>query len=230
LEAALGLGDTISLDIAAREAEGAIGQLFSTLNTRLGDRYLFAGDATDTPPFDGTDQLISDVRAIAASAAGTIDFNAQIDAYFDAQTGPYQQGIYAGTSNISDADSINAIHPALTELVKGLSILSLAQSNPNIAIIDNDPTILQTAASKLLAAASGITNLQADQGFKQERIEREQNTLNTEETILTLSFEQITGRDQFEAASELRQLETNLEASFLVTSRLADLQFLNFVR
>jgi flagellar hook-associated protein 3 FlgL len=230
LQAAIGLDDGPSIEFASREAASAIEQVFSALNVRLGERYLFAGDATATPPLSNADQLLTDIRAIAASAADAADFNTQINNYFDTPAGPYQQGIYAGSQNISDADAVNAIDPAITELIKGLSVLSLAQTDLNFNVINNDPNILQSAASTLLSSETAITNLRADQGIKQERVARAQTTLNLEETILARAFNDLTGRDQFEAATELRRLETNLEASFLLTSRLANLQFLNFVR
>ena len=230
LEAALGIGDESSVDFSAREAVGAIDEIFSALNVRLGERYLFSGDATATPPLGDPDQLITDVQAIAAIATDTTDFNTRIDTYFDTATGPYQQGIYSGSESISDADSISAIDPAITQLVKGLSVLALAQSSLNFAAIDNNPGILRNAARTLSSRETAVTNLRADQGLKQERVEREQSGLNLEETILIRAFDDIAGRDQFEAASELRQLETNLEASYLLTSRLSNLQFLNFIR
>lgn len=230
LEAALGLGDEPSVDFAAREAAGAIEQVFSALNVRVGERFLFAGDATNTPPFGGAEQLLQDVQTIALTATSAADFNAQIDSYFDDPSGPYQQGIYTGSQSVSDADSINGIAPAITDLIKGLSVLSLAQSRFNLPLIDGNPQILQSASEILLKAETGIVNLRADQGLQQEQIARAQTALNLEETILTRAFDGLTGRDQFEAASELRQLETNLEASYLLTSRLANLQFLNFIR
>ena len=48
--------------------------------------------------------------------------------------------------------------------------------------------------------------------------------------VLTQSFNQMTARDQYEAASELKQLETSLEASYTLTARLANLSLLNFMR
>ena len=230
LEASLGIGDQSSVDNAAREAESAIDQIFSSLNVRFAERFLFSGDATATPPFSAPDQLLTDVRAIAASATDAANFETQINAYFDTPAGPYQQGIYAGSQNTSDPDGVSANDPAITELVKGLAILSLAQSSHNLAIINNDPVILKDTARKLSSGETALVNLRADQGLKQEQVERAQAKLNLEETILTRTFDDITGRDQFEAASELRQLETNLEASYLLTSRLANLQFLNFIR
>jgi len=38
------------------------------------------------------------------------------------------------------------------------------------------------------------------------------------------------GRDQFEAAAELKQLEVALESSYIITSRLSDLSLSNYLR
>lgn len=38
------------------------------------------------------------------------------------------------------------------------------------------------------------------------------------------------GRDQFEAAGELKALEAQLQASYTITARLSDLTLTNFIR
>jgi flagellar hook-associated protein 3 FlgL len=48
--------------------------------------------------------------------------------------------------------------------------------------------------------------------------------------VLSAAFNSLTGRDQYEAVTELEQLETNLEAAYLVTTRLSNLTLLNFIR
>ena len=50
-----------------------------------------------------------------------------------------------------------------------------------------------------------------------------------EETLLNQAFTDLVGKDQFEAAAQLRELEANLEASYLLTSRLSNLSLLNFL-
>ena len=57
-----------------------------------------------------------------------------------------------------------------------------------------------------------------------------QEALNLEETTLTSFFNQMTARDQYEAASELTQLQTSLEASYTLTARLSNLSLLNYMR
>jgi hypothetical protein len=50
------------------------------------------------------------------------------------------------------------------------------------------------------------------------------------EAALTLAYTRLAGRDQFEAATELTQLEAQLETTFLATARLANLSLANFLR
>ena len=38
------------------------------------------------------------------------------------------------------------------------------------------------------------------------------------------------GRDQYDAASELKQIEASLEAAYTLTARLSNLNLLNFLR
>ncbi|MEM6410088.1 MAG: flagellin [Pseudomonadota bacterium] len=230
LSAALGTGDTRRIELAADDAATAIDQIFSALNVRHGERYLFAGDATDTPPFSDGDALISDIRQIAITAIDAADFNAALNTYFNDPSGGFQQTLYGGTPTASDSDAVVGIDPAIAEILSGLSTLALGRRDEIIPLFDNEPEIFQSAATALFSGQTSIINLQADRGVIQQRVEREQQSLDVEETILVQTLNNLTARDQFEAASELQELQVNLEAAFLITSRLANLSILNFVR
>ena len=52
----------------------------------------------------------------------------------------------------------------------------------------------------------------------------------TSEAALTLAYTKLAGRDQFEAAAALIQLEAQLETTYLTTARLANLSLVNFLR
>ncbi|MEM7005277.1 MAG: flagellin, partial [Pseudomonadota bacterium] len=127
-------------------------------------------------------------------------------------------------------DAVVGIDPAIAEILSGLSTLALGRRDEIIPLFDNEPEIFQSAATALFSGQTSIINLQADRGVIQQRVEREQQSLDVEETILVQTLNNLTARDQFEAASELQELQVNLEAAFLITSRLANLSILNFVR
>ena len=46
---------------------------------------------------------------------------------------------------------------------------------------------------------------------------------------MTEAFNQMTARDEYEAATELESLQTMLEASYLITARLSKLSLTNYL-
>lgn len=227
---ALGTGDYHGQSVVARDAKAALTDVFSALNGRHGDRFLFSGDETATQPFSGTDQLLTDLRAIAASAVDTADFETQLDDYFQSATGGWQTTIYRGTSVSTDPDSVTATDPALVELISGLAVMALSGSEDNIALFRQNPEIVQSGAERVNSGITALVNLRADVGIIQERVAKSLESLDTEETILNGIYNNMAGRDQYDAASELKQLEASLESAYVLTSRLSNLSLLNFLR
>ena len=96
--------------------------------------------------------------------------------------------------------------------------------------MDTGKALLRQAANTILSGQTSIIQRQGDLGLIQERIALEQSSLEVEETILTQSFNDMTARDQYEAATELSLLETNLEAAYMLTARISNLSLLNYLR
>ena len=227
---ALGTSDFHGQSVVARDSKAALTDVFSALNGRHGDRFLFSGDETATQPFSGTDQLLTDLRAIAASAVDAADFEMQLDDYFQSATGGWQTTIYRGTSVSTDPDSVTATDPALAELISGLAVMALSGSEDNIALFRQSPEIVQSGAERVNSGITALVNLRADVGIIQERVAKSLESLDTEETILNSIYNNMAGRDQYDAASELKQLEASLESAYVLTSRLSNLSLLNFLR
>ncbi|MEL6829480.1 MAG: flagellin [Pseudomonadota bacterium] len=226
----IGTGDTSVRTAISRDANNALETAFLNLNARFGDRYLFSGDATATPPFGDVDDLLADIAAIAATEPTAAQFTAAVNDYFDDPAGGWQTNIYNGTATTSDPDGILAIDPGITELIKGIAVLTFADPDSGLAYGGETNDVLEFAANTIAGGLSKFTNLRADLGVIQGRVELQQNQLDLEETVVTRTFNQLTARDQYEAAAELQELETNLEASYLLTARLNNLNLLNFLR
>ena len=230
LLSAVGIGNQAEVTAVSRDASSALEQVFTSLNARHGERFLFAGDATSTQPFGDSETLLSDVRQIAIDATGTADFEARLDAYFDDPAGGWQQTIYQGHATVSDPDAVAGIDPAITRLIKGLSVMAVAGRDTTPALLKQSTAPLLAAADRVAEGQIKLTNLRGNLGTIQERIAKEQDTLNAEEVILNRVFNEMASRDQYEAATELQELENNLEASYLLTARLSNLSLLNFLR
>lgn len=230
MKAALGSEDYTAREAVVRDAQAALASTFSTLNTRHGERYLFSGDATNTKPFADVDSFLDDVRSMAASATNATDFATQMDAYFNTSGSGWQANIYSGTSDTSDPASVTGTDPAITKTVWGLAVLALAGSDETLALLNGNSDALIQAADTLAEGQAALTNVRAERGIIQAQIESSKDALDLEETVLTQSFNQMTARDQYEAASELKQLETGLEAAYTLTARLSNLSLLNYMR
>lgn len=227
---AIGFGDEADQGLIARDAKLALEQAMNTLNLRFGDRYMFSGDATDTPAFSTPDAMLADIRALADGAASEADFEAAVADYFNDPAGPFQTTVYRGTASASDPDGITGIDPAITKMISNLAVMSLADPDTRPAVFSKNSQVFENAARNAASGRDALTMRRGELGVRQEEIQRQLNTLDVEETVLTVSFNEMTARDPYEAASELRELEANLQASYLLTSRIADLSLVNYLR
>ena len=226
---AIGGEHETDVGIAARDAKAALAASLSSLNARYGDRFLFAGDATSTLPFSDQSALLADIELIADSATDSADFATQLDDYFTSPTGGWLQNIYQGSTTASDPESVTADNDAIKSLIRDLAVLAISGPDGPLASLDGYKTLVQETSLSLSSSETQITNLRADLGVYEERNAIEQKTLDTEETVLTASFNDLTARDQYEAATELQSLQTTLEASYLITARLSQLSLLNYL-
>jgi len=230
MQQSIGFGDLVGQGLAARDAKAALTDAFSALNVRFGERYLFAGDATATQPFPNPDELLADIRQIADASASPAVFTASLETYFNTPGGGWQQNVYGGTATASDPEGVTGADPALVAVISSLAVLALADPADSPVLISQNPDLVLTAAQQLTSGLTSLTSLRGDRGVAQEQITMRQESLDIEETIFTSAFNALTARDQFEAASALKTLESTLEASYLLTSRLANLSLLNFLR
>lgn len=227
---AIGAGDEAGQSVLAQEAVTRLDQVLTSLNTRQGSRFLFAGDATTTQPVPSASEVMDQLSVVAAGATNESDLNAALNTFFDDPSGAWQTGIFAGTPQSSDPDSIIAIDPAITNVVKSLATLALSGPEQSPATQDLASGLRQSAALSLTQSTSDIVGLLSNVGLNQSKVDDRLDALNSEETVLNSALNEIIGRDQYEAVTELQRLESNLEAAYLVTSRLSDLTLLNYIR
>lgn len=226
---AIGTGEIEAQDLVATEAENALDDVISRLSARNGERFLFSGDATATRPFADTSVLLDDLRAIAAGAVDEADFAAQVEVYFDDPAGGFQTNFYQGSQSTSDPDSVVANQPEFKDLIQGLALLTLSRSGAGVPFAQGGTPAMDQALERLERGRTNIVNTQASVGMRRESIADEQLLLQREQTLLNQAYTDLVGKDQFEAAAQLRELEANLEASYLLTTRLSNLSLINFL-
>ncbi|NQY13071.1 MAG: hypothetical protein HRT81_04320 [Henriciella sp.] len=227
---ALGTGEVEAQDLFATEARTALDDVLSRMNARNGERFLFSGDATATSPFGTADELLADIRTIAQGATDEADFAAQLDTYFDDPAGGFQTNFYRGAQTASDADSVVGNQTAFSDVFRGLAVMALSRTSESVPFVGAGSPAMDTALQRLERGRTELVNIQAGVGMRRANIANEQELLSRELTLLNQAFTDLAGKDQYEAATQLRELEANLEASYLLTTRLSNLSITNYLR
>lgn len=230
MQSAIGIEDVERQQTVATQAREALSEVLSRLNVRHGERYLFSGDATATAPFQDADALLTDLQAIAAGAVDEADFAAQVQTYFDDPAGGFQTSFYQGTQTASDGDAVLSNQGAFSDMFMGLSLMALSAPGTAIPFAAVDTPAMDLALERLDRGRTLLVDVEASIGIRQDSLLSELDLLGREKVLLTSSFQDLTGKDQYEAATQLKELEANLEASYLLTSRLSNLSLLNYLR
>ena len=230
MQDAIGIEDVDRQNTVAAQAREALDEVLSRLNVRHGERYLFSGDATATQPFQDADVVLTDLRTIAAGAVDEADFAAQVQTYFDDPAGGFQTNFYQGTQTASDGDAVLPNQGAFSDMFMGLAIMSLAEPGSVEPFAMVGTPAMDAALERLDRGRTLLVDVEAGIGIRQASLQSELDLLGREAVLLTSSFQDLTGKDQYEAATQLKELEANLEASYLLTSRLSNLSLLNYLR
>ncbi len=237
---ALSTPDTFGISTISQQSEANLRSTMSLLTTSHGNRKLFSGDASDKLPLASADTLLTDIRTIMQTAGSPNNIKAALDTYFNDPTGGFATTIYKGGNNnapssfLSDGSkiefSVRADDKAIRETLRGLAVLATAESTGFDIKSNAFNTVFTQGASSISTGKSGLIKLEAGLGIYSHLLEIAKTQQQAEKLTLAKSLNAITGRDQFEAAAELKQLQTELESSYLITSKLANLHLTNFLR
>ncbi|WGF87629.1 flagellin [Marinivivus vitaminiproducens] len=253
-EAALGRGDALSLDTVRRDAIDALETVQRLLNTSVAGRHLFAGSAIERAPLPGGPDaegfLDATIQAHAAGGTvGSTEIGALIDdldaTFDDSHADParrFSTVYYAGAdpdepplaARIDEASEVaygvKASDPALRDLLQGLRML--AGIGPGDARMSEEAhvTFVREGASRLQRGLDGLDGLVLATGRNQATVANGRERLEDARALYNNQIVELEGRDPYEASLRLTALEQQMEATFAVTARLADLSLLRYLR
>ncbi len=132
--------------------------------------------------------------------------------------------------------------PALRRLLGGLALAVVASTTTDAAALGVDPAataaqkdsarmdLWREAATRLIEADDAVTARRATLGVAERRIEDAETWTRAQRDALELARGDLEGVDQFEAATRLTELETQLQALYEMTARASNLNLLSFLR
>lgn len=242
----------VSLQTTAR---AALDELTSLLNT-AGDRFLFGGIETGTPPMQKPDEVnggtgFSPLQVIAdaftatppVDAASAATLNADLDAIFagTAAAGTnYEETFYNGAptgsppleARLGDGTvvgyEIQANDPAVRDIMQAL--YTFASFDP--AAIDPAayPVMMQHAFDKLTQGMDALRQSQADLGGAEQLAVRLLERNGATKTLLNKQIVDLEQVDPAESRTRMLDIETQLTLANEMTARLSRFSLVNFLR
>lgn len=214
--------------------------VLSSLNTRIGDKTLFAGIASDGPAVASSNVILSALEAAVtgAGAVTAVDIEAAVTNWFDSPTGfaivGYLGNTGANAVAISAEDKVDlgftAADPAIRDTLKSLAMVALVHRGTVIPDSTTGMQLASSAGNALLQNQSDRTFLAGDLGFAQARIEQAQTRNEAEGSALQLARSDLLAVDPYEAATRMEAAQTQLETLYSVTARLSRLTLVDFLR
>jgi len=133
--------------------------------------------------------------------------------------------------HVTDTQSYDPIpkadHAVFRNVLRGFSMIAGATQFADDA---DKETMMEAGLDILSKSLDDIIALETQLGASQESVERTEESLTREATLIAAAEDAMLGRDTFDAAAELQALEGQLEASYTVTGRLGSLSLSNFLR
>ncbi len=239
LATSVGLGDVSTSLLHASTARNAFTDAVSVLNTQVQGLSLFAGTATDGPALASASAILADLDALAAGSASAADAITAINDYFS-PTGAFRTSGYIGSADdLAAVDigegrrldyAVRADADEIVEVLRSQALAAVVAGGAFAGDTDAQMEMLSAAGEGLLAAKEGLLDLRAAVGVSQNALERGKASRVSERDTLDLARNQILEIDYDSAASLYQALETQLNAIYTVTSRLADLSYTNFMK
>lgn len=233
-------GQPSHVDAIGAEARSRFETTLSRLNTRVGDRSLFAGTTTNAPAVaDGATIMAALVTAIGAAGATTADDVAQaVSDWFDDPAGFETIGYLGSNQSLSPLTIGEGVRVSIGARADDQGLRGTLKALATAAVLDEGILPGDTAARAALASRAGEdllsaqgdwSALQARLGVAQERIASAQTRNTAEQSALQMARNDLLSIDPFDTATELQTTQTQLETLYSITARLTRLSLTDYL-
>lgn len=123
---------------------------------------------------------------------------------------------------------VQANDAAFTDVLRGLAMIA-ATDVSTIADGDAYEAWMGSAVNALSGGVNGLIKVEADLGTQQQQLAERITAQENMADIFNARVNELEGVDLFEASNRVLQLENQLQATYTMTARLAQLTFLDFI-
>lgn len=244
--------DSTSVTVALQSAQDALSQLVSTANTSVNGEYILAGTNLDVPPLTDQSAAVSDkiLTALDDYASGlgkavnelsgdeittfitdTVEPMFSETAWTDSTDGWSTASSTDMTSRINTSETITSSTNANSEGLRYLALASVVVTSLFGQDLSSDAqsAVASKAIDYAAQATSGIVTQQSQLGLSQERVEKANDALDAQSTLLQSKLVDLQGVDVYEASTLVNALQTQLETAYTLVSKLQQLSLVNYL-
>jgi flagellar hook-associated protein 3 FlgL len=229
-------GGTSSSDLATL-INGLQADVTATLNTQVGDRYIFAGNRYTTAPTVALSSLAVPTTPTAISLASNSTTPPTIPEYDVAYAGTTNGQVTSGTqyyaqqtatigNNETVTYGVSADDSTIQNLVYALQQAKAATQTSSTT---NSAAFIANAKSAVSTAITGLSTVTESNTTAQTTISSAQSVQKASVSLLQNQVADITQVDSATIAAELTAAENQLEGSYKATSTLLNLTILTYL-
>ena len=248
LTEATGVGSTTTLQASA---QSAMQNLVGDLNTTSGSEYIFGGINTSAQPianYTATSPAKTAIDNAFQSYLSTNNLTASTLTSSQMQTfidGPYTalfndtnwQANWSSASsttiqsNITPSQSLNtsvsANDSSIRQVTQAYAMLSEFAGGGLSS--DAFSTVISSAGKLMSSGINGLNNVAGGIGVAQGTMDTATSQINAQVSVLTTNVDSLVGVDTAALSTKVTQLQTQLEASYELTSELSKLSLVNYL-
>lgn len=243
-------GATAELPSTSQEA---LQSFLGMINNSTGSQFIFGGINTTTKPltdYSSTSAAKSSVDNAFQAAFGTSQTSAGASAITGAQMQSFLSNQFATLFNDSNwsanwssasnttitsqtgpaqsvTTSVSANDTAFRQLAEAYTMVSeFSGSNMSVGA---RAAVISTASSLVSGAIDGLTNLSSSVGDAQNVLSTSDTQITDQVTFLKGSVSNLDDVDTYSLSTQITQLQTQLQASYELTSKLSTLSLVNYL-
>lgn len=229
----------IAIEAILHGASGKFHGAIAAFSVRSGSAYVFSGDEPNAPPLAPSSEMLDRLEIVTSGAVTAADFYQRVDDWFN-QPGGFDTFGYIGGAEASDGVPISATDSLEFDLTaeatefravfRDLAVISLVEQNSFVGVEEERVALLNEAAAGLIAGETGLTEMRAKVGEKQELLEAAKTQNGFHQNSLSEMKNEIVGVDLFETAARFEEVQLQLESLYLATAKSARLSLTGYLR
>ena len=223
----------------SEQGRGTLDSIVSSMNTSMAGRFLFSGTDVDARPLASTDALLTSVQAALVGATTASDVVNALDTFFDTPGGTFETTIYQGGTTFLSPYQLGEGESVRLDIRTDNSAVRNALKYSVMAALADDASLTLNGAERaelarqsgerLMSSQSELIGIRSDLGYAQSRIEQSATRISTEMAGLSFARNELVAVDKFKTATELENVQVQLETLYTLTARASRLSLVNFL-